>query len=192
MKKLYCIRHGTSLHNVLFHKIGRRAYKEYRDTPLVEAGIREATQLGETWDKIKEIDLVIVSPLKRTLDTAQHIFKNIDVPFISIDCIMEHPQAEEICNMRLPKQELEKKYPHINFSLLSDNHKLYWSDVYEPEKEKQRLNARIDEFKKIIHSRPEKNIAVVSHSSYLGQLLFQKIGDESTELRHCHPYLLTM
>jgi glucosyl-3-phosphoglycerate phosphatase len=188
MKKLYCIRHGTSLHNVMFHQIGRRAYNEYRDTPLLEEGIHEAKKLNENWDKIDDIELVIVSPLSRTIETALHVFKNKHIPMISIDSIMEHPQAEELCNMRLPKEELIEKYTTIDFSLLSDDHKLYWVPVFERKNEVERLNSRIAEFQSFVKMRPEKTIAIVSHSSFLGQMIFQKIGDSSCELRHCYPY----
>ena len=189
MKNLYCIRHGTSLHNVMFHQIGRRAYNEYRDTPLLQEGIQEALDLNKNWDKIDTIELVIVSPLSRTIETALNVFKNKSTPMISIDSIMEHPQAEEICNMRLPKEELIKKYPNIDFSLLSDDHKLYWVPEFDRDIEVERLNSRIADFKSFVKMRPEKNIAIVSHSSFLGQMIFQKIGDESCELRHCYPYV---
>ena len=189
MQNLYCIRHGTSLHNVMFHQIGRRAYNEYRDTPLLEEGIHEALDLNKNWDKIDTMELVIVSPLSRTIETALNVFKNKSTPMISIDSIMEHPQAEEICNMRLPKEELIKKYPNIDFSLLSDDHKLYWVPEFDRDIEVERLNSRIADFKSFVKMRPEKNIAIVSHSSFLGQMIFQKIGDESCELRHCYPYV---
>ena len=41
-KILYCIRHGTALHNKLFWTMGRKAYTHYHDTPLLEKGWREA------------------------------------------------------------------------------------------------------------------------------------------------------
>ena len=47
-------------------------------------------------------------------------------------------------------------------------------------------SVKIKEYSKI---RPEKNIAIVSHSSYIGQMIFKKIEDEKNELKHCHPYL---
>lgn len=188
MKTLYCIRHGTSLHNKLFHEIGRRAYKEYRDTSLLQEGIMEAEKLNTNWDAIDEIELVIVSPLSRTIETALQVFKNKNVPIISIDCILEHPQSEDICNMRLNKIKLIEKYPLIDFSLLSENNKLYWHEKYEESQEIKQLNSRIHEFKCFIHTRHENNIAVVSHSSFLSQFMFGKTGDESCELKHCHPY----
>ena len=45
VKKITCIRHGTALHNVMFDKIGVKAYSDYRDTPLVERGVQNRKNL---------------------------------------------------------------------------------------------------------------------------------------------------
>ena len=37
-KNLWCIRHGTALHNILGKQIGDIAYTNYTDTPLVKKG----------------------------------------------------------------------------------------------------------------------------------------------------------
>ena len=50
-KTIYCIRHGYALHNKLFWDIGRRAYNEFRDTPLLEEGYNQAKRLGENWSR---------------------------------------------------------------------------------------------------------------------------------------------
>ena len=44
-KLLYCIRHGTALHNVTFWKMGRKAYTDFKDTPLIDKGKMEATSV---------------------------------------------------------------------------------------------------------------------------------------------------
>ena len=57
-KLLYCIRHGTALHNVNYWKIGRRAYTEYLDTPLIDYGKLEATLLNTSWKQISRVDCI--------------------------------------------------------------------------------------------------------------------------------------
>ena len=53
----------------------------------------------------------------------------------------------------------------------------------------ERLNAVNDEIRAGLREKLDaKKIAVVSHSSFLGQYLFKKIGDEHNELEHCHPF----
>ena len=79
MKNILCIRHGKAFHNVLSDKIGEKAFflKESFDAPLVEEGILQAKELGENSKQLKNIDIVFVSPLTRTLQTVESIFKKI-------------------------------------------------------------------------------------------------------------------
>ena len=55
MKNLYLIRHGYALHNFLYWKIGTDAY-DIRDTQLMQKGVEQATNLGNTWKEKKDID----------------------------------------------------------------------------------------------------------------------------------------
>ena len=185
-KTLYCIRHGTALHNVLFWEYGSQVYQKYRDTPLVAKGVEEAKKLGKTWKEIDNIELILVSPLLRTLQTASHIFENKNIPMLALDCIMEYPQGySDICNHRKTIVELKPCYPNIDFSSINKE-----KDIWRPDRDEtiSELNSRINELIKFIKSRKEKHIAIVSHSSYLGHFLFNKIGDENNELEHCFPY----
>ena len=188
MKKvLYCIRHGTALHNVLFWEQGEDVYKKYRDTPLVKKGVDEAKVLGETWEDIDKIELVIVSPLLRTLQTADNIFSKKDVPMIALDCVMEYSQGLDLCNRRKSITEYKPCYPKVDFSHIKDDVDQKWrEDKYETIEE---LNERIKEMIKFIKTRKEIHIAIVSHSSYLGHYMFDKIGDEKNEIKHCYPYI---
>lgn len=186
-KNLYCIRHGTALHNVLFWEIGETVYRKYRDTPLVAKGRNEAIELGNTWNNIDKVELVIVSPLLRTLQTATNIFCKKNVPMIALDCIMEFPQGLDMCNYRKTIIEYKPCYPNVDFSLITDTESKNWN--HDREETKEELNSRIEEMKDFIKSRPEKHIAIVSHSSYLGYYLHKKIGDENNELKHCYPYI---
>jgi broad specificity phosphatase PhoE len=169
--------------------MGRKAYTDFKDTPLIDKGKIEAIKLGTDWKDLFNVELVLVSPLSRTLDTAKYVFQNYaDVPIIALDELMEHPQAEELCNQRFDKTELVNRYPNIDFSNISDNPKIYWSDKLVHEKELVNLDNRINIFKEFVRKRPEKTIAIVSHSSLLGHMMHNKIGDENNELKHCSPY----
>ena len=185
-KKITCIRHGTALHNVMFDKIGVKAYSDYRDTPLVEKGVQESTELGNKWDAKSEIDIVFVSPAFRTLDTATNIF-NPDkkkIRMVALDCLIEYPCSDN-CNRRQELKTLNKLYPHIDFSQIKN-------EVYI-EKESEsilELKERIKTFNKEVLKNENKglNIAMVGHSSYIKTMMGLEIGDESNELSHCYPY----
>jgi len=125
MKMLYCIRHGTALHNDYYWtQLKDKAYQYYHDTPLTIKGIMEAEFLADEWKEIKDIELVVTSPLMRTLCTTENIFYNTKIPVIVYDGIKEHPQSEEWCNLRTSKTVLMERFPDYDFSdLKTENDK---------------------------------------------------------------------
>lgn len=181
-KKIVCIRHGKALHNVLFKKIGKLAYSNYRDTPLVLDGIKQTIELAQTWNDRKKIDLVIVSPTSRTLDTATNIFYEKNVKMIALDCTIEFPNSD-YCNKRNDLLVLKTHYPHVDFSYITEE------EYNKPNIETvDQLKDRINTFKKFVLERKEENIAFVNHSSFLKCMMGMEIGDEKNELNHCHVY----
>ena len=54
-KTLYCIRHGTALHNIYFKKIGEMAYRRFKDTPLMHEGVNDVAKLRQNWDDINKL-----------------------------------------------------------------------------------------------------------------------------------------
>ena len=191
MKNIYCIRHGLALHNVLGQEIGSKAYflEKCFDAPLVDKGILQAKELGEKWDNLDKIQKVFVSPLTRTLQTTENIFKDkIGLKIIALDGIKEFPQGMETCNKRRERKELEVNFKNIDFSELdSDTDQMWREDRFETIEE---LEQRIEDFKNLLKKLDDENVAVVSHSSFLKQMLYGTIGDDSNQLNHCHPYKL--
>ena len=186
-KELFCIRHGTSEHNNAYFVIGEAAFNEYEDSKLLPSGYTQAQQLGRDWKKINEMDLVIVSPLSRTLETATQIFKGKNVQIIALDCLIEFPQHQHLCNKRISKETLKEKYPHVNFDRIAND--LYWDS--EKEESYETLKERVSFSKQWISMRNEYKIAIVSHSSYLSEFMNEKI-DYNEQLKHCYPYELTL
>ena len=193
MKNIYCIRNGISLHNVLYKKYGSNIFKnlEYKDPVLTPEGHAQSIQLGETWDQINNIELIIVSPLKRTLQTAHNIFKNKNIPMIALDYCREYPLGLHSCNKRNTREELEILYPNVGFSSLKTN----YDELWYPKREEtiEELNSRILQVINFIKYRPENNIAFVNHNSFIRQFKDKKIlliEDGGQQLEHCRPYLL--
>lgn len=189
-KNLYLIRHGHSLHNELFNKIGVQAFRipATIDAPLTNEGHLQSIELGQSWRNKNEIELVLVSPLTRTLDTAMNIFGDTDIPMVSEEFLREYPIGEDTCNKRSSLTILKNKYPRIDFNLISDQDTLWTSEYRETIDE---LEQRLDKMVKYLQNRKEKNIAIVGHSSYFGQFKdnhigYKENGDE--DLKHCYPY----
>ena len=129
-------------------------------------------------DKLKQLEVEIAIAI---------IKKKQDVKMKALDCLVEYPQGGfEKCNIRKERKMLETIYPSIDFTEIDQN--LLWSEQQESIGE---LNGRINKLWDYIGSLEEKLIVVVSHSSYIGQLKDQKIGDENNELKHCYPYVMT-
>ena len=190
IKNLYLIRHGHSLHNELFHKIGVQAFRipDCIDSPLTNEGHLQSIELGQSWQNKNEIELVLVSPLTRTLDTAMNIFGDTDIPMVSEEFLREYPIGEDTCNKRSSLTLLKNKYPRIDFNLISDQDTLWTSEYRETIDE---LEQRLDKMVKYLQNRKENNIAIVGHSSYFGQFKdnhigYKENGDE--DLKHCYPY----
>ena len=187
-KKLFCIRHGTSEHNVRYYEIGELAFNEKEDTTLLASGIEEARNLGSNWTEIDNIELVLVSPLSRTLETATQIFTtqifDKKIPMIALDCLIEWTQHSELCNKRKAKKDIVDKYPHVNFDRIANE--LYWNSKENESYES--LKERVEFAKSWIRMRKENKIAIVSHSSYLAEFLNGEIIDKNDQLKHCYPY----
>lgn len=190
IQNLYLIRHGHSLHNELFHKIGLQAFRIHQtiDSPLTNEGHLQSIELGQSWSKKNEIDLVLVSPLTRTLETCMNIFGDTDIPMISEEFLREYPIGEDTCNKRSSLTSLKYKFPKVQFNLDSDEDTLWTQYNRESIDE---LEKRLDKMVRYIHSRSEQNIAIVGHSSYFGQFKDNHIGymeNGDEELKHCYPY----
>ena len=188
MKNVYCIRHGTAEHNVLFKEMGEKAYMMIRDSSLTELGQSESKLLGQLWIEKNNIELVIVSPLTRTLQTATNIFKGVNVKMISLDQVKEYPASYENINHRKDRSELVVKYhPIVNFKHLPETDPLWNAETNET---LEQLETRVKQVKDFILQRKENNIAIVSHTTYLAYFLYGEIDDYDTQLKHCFPYKL--
>ena len=189
-KRVFLIRHGEALHNVNWQIFGKDAYynKENLDAPLTDNGLLQATNLSRKWLNKSDIDLILVSPLTRTLQTANGIFADKpNIPIVAIDDIKEFPQGKHTPNIRKPKKELEKYWSNVDFDLIEP----YDSFINKEETEKQ-LNRRIEKTKEYISFLDDNyhNIALVSHNTFITKFLGNSIEDEDSygTIEHCFPY----
>jgi broad specificity phosphatase PhoE len=189
-KILHLVRHGHSLHNELFHKIGVQAFRIPLtiDSPLTQEGHLQSIELGQSWQNKKKIELVLVSPLTRTLETCMNIFGDTEIPIISQEFLREYPIGEDTCNKRSSLSLLKNRFPKIEFQLDVDQDTLWEEDYRENMIE---LEQRLEKMITYLQKRPEKNIAIVGHSSFFGQFKDNHIGyieNGDEELKHCYPY----
>jgi broad specificity phosphatase PhoE len=151
MKNIYYLRHAESTYN-----------KQYRETNIVPHNIIDADVTLAGMDQINKLkdseillgikfDYVIVSPLKRTMNTFLHLGSNIKYnKLIVTDLCREH------------------KINECDFMNGEDI-------IFETQLE---LKKRICEFKTLIHSLDGSDILVVSHADFIFYSTCEVINDE--------------
>ncbi|KAB8302472.1 hypothetical protein EYC80_005878 [Monilinia laxa] len=160
------IRHAQALHNVS-HKA--RNY-QLHDPALTDLGFgTQCDELARFLENdvplAQKIDLIVVSPMRRTLQTAQQglgwLIKR-GVPVILRPEWQEN--SDKPCDTGTPIELMAKEWPQFDWSTV---------DPLFPEKSgiygysKAALTERGITARKWLQQRPEKVIAVVSHSAFL-------------------------
>uniref|UniRef100_A0ACD5YAH6 Uncharacterized protein n=2 Tax=Avena sativa TaxID=4498 RepID=A0ACD5YAH6_AVESA len=208
-KTIHLVRHAQGIHNVA----GEKDFKAYMSAELLDA---QLTPLG--WSQVdclrehvtkcglaKKIELVIVSPLLRTMQTAVGVFgggnytDGVGVsplmvegaehsgrqaisslncpPFLAVEACREHLGVHP-CDKRSSITKYRTLFPAIDFSLIENDEDVLWEpDVRETD---ESVAARGMKFIDWLWTREEKEIAIVSHSGFLYHTL-NMYGKE------CHP-----
>ncbi|KDP41526.1 hypothetical protein JCGZ_15933 [Jatropha curcas] len=207
-KTIHLVRHAQGIHNVA----GDKDYSAYLSEELFDAHL---TPLG--WEQVdnlhnhvkkcglnKRIELVIVSPLLRTMQTAVGVFgggytdgieapplmmanagksdrlaiSSINCPpFVAVELCREHLGVHP-CDRRRSITEYRPLFPAIDFSLIDSDADILWTaDVRE---ENEEVAARGQKFLNWLWTRKENEIAVVTHSGFLYHTL-SAFGSD------CHP-----
>jgi len=164
-KTLYWIRHGESLSNI------SESNYSIIDPGLTSNGINQCKTLKTYLDNnkiIDKIDLIIVSPLYRTLETCANIIdfeKNDNIKIISLDEIREH--INQPCHKRKSIKEKEKKYKFINFNKIIDKDEDLIYQKFNGQEPKQNVISRCEWFVNWLNKRNEKNIMIITHGNFL-------------------------
>ncbi|XP_002518318.2 phosphoglycerate mutase-like protein 1 isoform X1 [Ricinus communis] len=208
-KTIHLVRHAQGMHNVEGDK-NYKAYlsPKYYDAQLTQLGWQQVDNLRkhvQTCGLSKRIDLVVTSPLLRTLQTAVGVFggegytNKVDTlplmvanagdsaraaissfnspPFIAVELCREHFGVHP-CDKRRNISEYQFLFPAIDFSLIETDEDVLWkADVRETTKE---LTDRGLKFMNWLWTRKEKEIAIVTHSGFLFHTL-SAFGND------CHP-----
>ncbi|XP_017249413.2 phosphoglycerate mutase-like protein 1 isoform X2 [Daucus carota subsp. sativus] len=208
-KTIHLVRHAQGIHNVAGEK-DHSAYlsQELFDAHLTPLGWQQVDNLHKHVHAsgiIDRVELVVVSPLLRTMQTAVGTFggeagadgTNVPPlmmenagksnrpaissskcpPFIAVELCREHMGVHP-CDQRRSISEYKPIFPAIDFSLIENEDDVLWkADVREKNEE---VAARGKKFLDWLWTRKEKEIAVVTHSGFLVHTL-REFGDD------CHP-----
>jgi broad specificity phosphatase PhoE len=206
-KHILAIRHAQSVANEkLLHAWGAPDFKDdesLRDTELSGKGLNQVQQglpaqlaSPDFHDELSKVELVLVSPLTRCLQTftlgvLPQLNKRREIPILAL------PHASErvytISDIGSPASALKEKFPAVDFSLLEGQEDSSWwytqdstsssnSDAPEwrpcdgnqwyavPGEPADHFANRMKELDAWIQSRPERNIILVAHWGVLRHL----------------------
>lgn len=178
-KEIYLIRHAQSEANAALDLDDPTFYY---DAKITQHGREQALIAKE---KLKTIDfeLMICSPLTRTLQTFSLIFPKPIPNTIILPFVREH--LVHSCDVGRQPSILKKEFPHFNFN----NVKNYWWNNNIAIDEKainlesiKDLDLRVDNFKNWIEGRPEKKIALVSHGTFISRFINYQLDNCEFEI----------
>ena len=180
-KRVHFIRHAQSEHNarseVAEDELAVRRDPSLRDAPLTPLGQDQARVLKREVAALHEIELVVVSPLTRAVQTTLAAFAGHPAPRLVHDLHREHLQS--FCDIGRAPAKLSREFPALAFDHLADP---WWhvgesaDGPFAPEPD-ELLAARVAGFADWLSARPETEIAVVGHGGFLWHLTGHAFGN---------------
>jgi len=168
--KLYVARHGQTNYNVL----GLCNDDPKKDVHLTKLGVKQSEELAEKL-RNKKIDLIIVSELPRTRETAEIINKHHKAPILVDKRLNDRKTGFE----GKPVSEFQK-------AVEPDRLRLKFGDGESFLEEKERVLSFLEDLKKV----EANSVLVVTHSEPI-QIIngyFKKLSDEemlATKIKNC-------
>ena len=150
-KELVLIRHAEGEHNV---KGGSFSF----DPPLTAKGRQQCRDARRELRKEGELDLICVSPLRRTLETADLCFKDERCDRVAVEMLRERTKGS--CNWRRRVDEQQQDFPGVNYRHIAPGLDPHLNRRDEPVEE---VYDRSLEFLQWLADQPETRVAVVSH-----------------------------
>lgn len=188
-KNLYFIRHGESLHNAqILAKDGALSEDlRYMDASLTQTGIQQASALKKKLAGIT-LDLLVSSPLTRAIQTSLYATNGLKVksPIVTELCA---ERLSYVCDIGSSTFTLSKRFPLLQFDHLSPSNAWWWVPNYVPSnlasdktsyrfliqhgarEPNSHFYKRVSQFWTWIDERPEQNIAVFAHGTFLKALI---------------------
>jgi len=174
-KTIYFVRHAEGIHNrdsreiPNFHDTLSKTMA-YWDAPLTSVGEAQGEALAEKVATLKvPPELVVVSPLRRAIHTAQLGFRpegneSSAPPFLCTELARERISFHT-CDGRRRLTEITEDYPFVDFSEVDSEEDLMWEQKEDVPDDGASVACATRAVKLLewLQARPEQTIAVVSH-----------------------------
>ncbi len=185
-KRIHFIRHAQSQHNaraaLVADETPVRLDPTMRDAALTDLGHAQARAIAPGIRKLTGVEVVVVTPLTRAIQTMRHAFADHPAPRVVLDLHREHQWS--FCDIGQPPATLAQAFPDLSFDHLPDP---WWHvDATDPGpfaiETAMMLDARIEAFRDWLADRPEHEIAVVGHGTFLNRLTGQKFDNTTRHM----------
>ncbi|EXJ63196.1 hypothetical protein A1O7_03643 [Cladophialophora yegresii CBS 114405] len=163
---LVLIRHAEALHN-------KTNDPSILDPELSSLGIQQCealrNELKEKFPKPVDVELIVVSPMRRTLQTASIALDWLISGGVEVEVDADWQEIyDKPCDTGSPLSDLEAEFPAFDFSIVDP----VYPNKSSPEGRRYAHNrsavlARAQTALGKLYGRPEKLIIVVSHSSFM-------------------------
>ncbi|KAH7411986.1 histidine phosphatase superfamily [Phaeosphaeria sp. MPI-PUGE-AT-0046c] len=194
IKVLWLGRHGQGWHNVAESQYGTKAWDCYysalngsstmtwADATLTSVGQQQALDVNALWKEqlprgIPVPETYYVSPMTRTIETADLTFKGLDLPQGKeykpyIKELVREALGVHTCDRRSTRSEIETKFKHLTFEPgFSEADELWKKDYREPPSARRyRLAMFLDDVF-ANESRDKVFLSMTSHSGAIGSIL---------------------
>jgi broad specificity phosphatase PhoE len=183
VKVIYWVRHAEGFHNAKDREVGTPRWEAefakteaFLDAELTPFGIADAQRKGveplrrELAKGMPPIERVVVSPMSRAIQTAQHFLAGqAPTPFVAMELCRE-TLGVHTCDKRRTLSELRRKFQDVNFdyktAAMADEEDTWWQPDHRETSDE--IQARAREFlKQLFALVPERHVAVVAHSGFI-------------------------
>jgi broad specificity phosphatase PhoE len=159
IKHLTCIRHGQSEGN-------RHNVREYPTAHLSDLGREQARKVAARFHTEIHIDAIFASPYTRAQETAEEIAAIAQAPLYTEQRAYERKLPDVVVGLQRTDPRVQEIVDAVHARYLMRSH-----ERISDEETFDELMDRVDAVMKMIESRPEKHIALVSHQFFLYSVL---------------------
>ena len=202
LKVLFLGRHGQGWHNVAEAKYGTKAWDCYysfldgydgmhwADALLTPVGQQQARDVHALWEQQLKEGIPVperwyVSPLTRTIETADLSFQTLSLPADRpykpyVVELLREALGVHTCDRRSTKTQIERNFPHLTFEPgFSDPDPLWEEDYREPGSARRyRLATFLDD---VFSSDENVFLSLTSHSGAIASIL-EAVGHRDFKL----------
>jgi len=178
MVQFVFLRHGEATHNKAFHQENQNesifTNEDFRDAPLTSLGIEQAQAVGKKLAIEFGLDGwtgIWCSPLTRAVQTANEIYEEINVDNLYLhDNLIEAQGKNYVCNYRLTRDEIDKKYFSMWETKDLADVQSKWNKSENTSTVRYRMWMLCAFLSELYKDKPNPRILIVSHANAINEL----------------------